>query len=157
MSCGVGYRHDLDPALLWLWRRLAAAAPIQYLARELPYATSVALKTKRKKERRQGQSSWGKTWVYRRKTEGMSWMRENREIGISARSGQREISQAKTAQDWVPGARNMLNEDNRGWERAWWLKELQEDQEDQNIEFKWRMRPEERKVGKIGRSQTLKT
>ena len=35
-----------DLALLWLWRRLAAAAMIQPLARELPYATGVAVKRK---------------------------------------------------------------------------------------------------------------
>ena len=29
VSCGVGYRHDLDLALLWLWRRQAAIAPIR--------------------------------------------------------------------------------------------------------------------------------
>ena len=28
MSCGVGSRHGLDPALLWLWCKLAAAALI---------------------------------------------------------------------------------------------------------------------------------
>ena len=28
VSCGVGHRHDLDLALLWPWRRLAATAPI---------------------------------------------------------------------------------------------------------------------------------
>ena len=27
-SCGVGHRHSLDPMLLWLWCRPAAAAPI---------------------------------------------------------------------------------------------------------------------------------
>ena len=27
MSCGVGHRHSLDLALLWLWCRLAAVAP----------------------------------------------------------------------------------------------------------------------------------
>ena len=36
-----------DPALLWLWCRLAAAAPIQPLAWELPYAASAALKGKK--------------------------------------------------------------------------------------------------------------
>ena len=36
MSCGVRCRHDSDPELLWLWRRLAATAPIQPLAWELP-------------------------------------------------------------------------------------------------------------------------
>ena len=53
MSCGVGCRHGSDPALLWLWGRLAAAAPIGPLAWEPPYATNVALKkTKKKKERK---------------------------------------------------------------------------------------------------------
>ena len=36
-----------DLSLLWLWRRLAAAAPIQPLALELTYATGVALKRKK--------------------------------------------------------------------------------------------------------------
>ena len=44
MSCGVGHRHGSDPALLWLWHRLAAAAPTRPLAWELPYAAGVALK-----------------------------------------------------------------------------------------------------------------
>ena len=44
MSCGVGYRHDSDPILLWLL--LAAAAPIQLLGWELPYAMGEALKSK---------------------------------------------------------------------------------------------------------------
>ena len=50
MSCGVGRRHGLDPELLWLWCRLAAEALIQPLAWEPPYATSVALKCKKKKK-----------------------------------------------------------------------------------------------------------
>ena len=33
-----------DPALVWLWCRPAAAAPIQPLARELSYAAGIALK-----------------------------------------------------------------------------------------------------------------
>ena len=44
LSCGVGLRHSSDHALLWLWYRLAAAAPIQPLAWEPPYALSAALK-----------------------------------------------------------------------------------------------------------------
>ena len=36
MSCGVGRRHSLDLMLLWLWHRLAAAAPIQPRAWEIP-------------------------------------------------------------------------------------------------------------------------
>ena len=41
----------LDPALLWLWCRPAAAAPIRPLAWEFPYATDVALKKKKERER----------------------------------------------------------------------------------------------------------
>ena len=51
MSCGVGRRHGLDPALLWLRCRPVATAPIRPLAWETPYAVSVALeKTDKKKE-----------------------------------------------------------------------------------------------------------
>ena len=42
MSCGVGHRRGL--ALVLLWGRPAAAAPIRPLAWEPPYATGVALK-----------------------------------------------------------------------------------------------------------------
>ena len=44
MSCGVGHRHGLDLALLWLWYRPAAAALIQPLTWEFPYAACAALK-----------------------------------------------------------------------------------------------------------------
>ena len=43
MGCGVGQRRGWDPLLLWLWCRLAATAPIQSLAWQLPYASGVAL------------------------------------------------------------------------------------------------------------------
>ena len=49
MTCGVVCRGGLDPALLWLWCRPVGVAPIQPLAWELPYATSMALKRKKKK------------------------------------------------------------------------------------------------------------
>ena len=49
-GCVIGCRHSSDLALLWMWRRLAAAALIQPLAWELPYATGVAVK-RRKKEK----------------------------------------------------------------------------------------------------------
>ena len=42
MSCGVGCRRSWDPALLWLWRRLAATASIRPLAWEPPYAAGAA-------------------------------------------------------------------------------------------------------------------
>ena len=44
ISCGVGHRHSSGLALLWLWHRPAAVAPIQPLAWELPYAMGEALK-----------------------------------------------------------------------------------------------------------------
>ena len=47
MSCGVGRRLGSDLALLWLWCRPAASAPIGPLAWEPLYAI-VALKSKNK-------------------------------------------------------------------------------------------------------------
>ena len=38
--------------LLWLWYRPAAAAPIQSLAWEFPYAVGVALKSQKKKKKK---------------------------------------------------------------------------------------------------------
>ena len=49
LSCGVGRIRSLDPAMLWLWPRPAATAPIRLLAWELPYATGVALKRQKDK------------------------------------------------------------------------------------------------------------
>ena len=49
MTCGIGHQCGSDPALLWLWRRLAVVAPIRPLAWELPHALGAALeKTKNK-------------------------------------------------------------------------------------------------------------
>ena len=52
MSCGLGCRHGLDPALLLLCCRPCckptAAAPIQSVAWELPYAVGVAVKRQKK-------------------------------------------------------------------------------------------------------------
>ena len=50
MSCGVGHRHCSDPALLWLWCRPVAAAPIQPLAWEPPYAAGAAQEIAKKKK-----------------------------------------------------------------------------------------------------------
>ena len=43
---------DLESVLSWLWHRPAAVALIQPLAWELPYAASVALKSKKKKKKK---------------------------------------------------------------------------------------------------------
>ena len=50
MSCDIGHRRGSDPALLWLWYRRAATAPIQPLAWEPPYALGATLKRKRKRK-----------------------------------------------------------------------------------------------------------
>ena len=63
MSCRVGGRHGLDPALLWLWSRPGAIALIRPLAWELPYASGAAQemvkrpkKTKTKKKPQKAKS-----------------------------------------------------------------------------------------------------
>ena len=53
MSCGVGHRLGLDPSLLWLWPRPAAAAPIRLLAWEPPYAAGAALEKEKKKKNKE--------------------------------------------------------------------------------------------------------
>ena len=54
VTFGVGCRHSLDPALLWLWRRLVATALIRPLAWEPPHASGAALeKTKRQKKKKE--------------------------------------------------------------------------------------------------------
>ena len=50
VSCGAGHRCGSDPELMWLWRRLAATAPIRPLAWGPPYATGMALKRQKKKK-----------------------------------------------------------------------------------------------------------
>ena len=60
MSGGVGCTLCSDPALLWLWRRPVATAPVRSLAWEPPYAAGVALekvqrqKKKKKKKKKEG-------------------------------------------------------------------------------------------------------
>ena len=49
MSCGVGLRCVSHLALLWLWHRPTATAPILPLAQELTYAVGVALKGKKRR------------------------------------------------------------------------------------------------------------
>ena len=52
MSCSIGRRRGSDPALLWLWCRLAAIAPIRPLAWEPPYAAGAAQEKIEKKKNR---------------------------------------------------------------------------------------------------------
>ena len=48
MNCSIGHRCGLDLVLLWLWCRLAAAAPFRPLVWELPYATGAAIQKKKR-------------------------------------------------------------------------------------------------------------
>ena len=50
MSCGAGRKCGSDLVLPWLWDRPAAAAPIQSLTLDLPYAAGVNVKKKKKKK-----------------------------------------------------------------------------------------------------------
>ena len=52
VSCGGGRRRGSEPVLLWLWCRPAAAALIRPLAWQPLYAMGVALKDKKKKEKK---------------------------------------------------------------------------------------------------------
>ena len=53
MSCRVGGRHGSDPALLWLWRRPVATAPIRPLAWEPPYAEGAAQEMAKRQQQQQ--------------------------------------------------------------------------------------------------------
>jgi len=59
MSCGVGCRCGLDPALLWLWHRPAAAALIQPLVWELPFAVGAALMGGKKDKKKRKTKAMG--------------------------------------------------------------------------------------------------
>ena len=51
MSCGIGHRRGSDPAMLWLWWRPPATAPITPLAWETPYAEGEALEKKKRQNK----------------------------------------------------------------------------------------------------------
>ena len=64
MSCGVGCRCGSDPALLWLWRRPEATAPIRLQAWEPPYAAGAALeRAKRPKKKKKKILSVATAWM----------------------------------------------------------------------------------------------
>ena len=52
MSCGISFGRGLDPTRLWLWRRLAATAPMGPLAWEPPYAAGAALEKAKKDKKK---------------------------------------------------------------------------------------------------------
>ena len=51
MSCGIGQRRGSDLALLWLWCRPVATVLLQPLAWESPYASGVAPKRQKTKNK----------------------------------------------------------------------------------------------------------
>ena len=64
VSCGVGHRCGSDPALLWLWYRPVAAAPIQPLAWEPPYAMGADLKRPKTKQNKTKQNKTKHVGLY---------------------------------------------------------------------------------------------
>ena len=60
MSCGVGRREGLDPALLGLWCRPAATTPPQALAEEPPHAVGEARKRQKQTNKMGGMISLGR-------------------------------------------------------------------------------------------------
>ena len=66
MSCGVGRRRSSDPELLWLWRRLAATAPVRPLAWEPPYAVGAAqeMAKKQKEKEKEKEKVTLKLWLW---------------------------------------------------------------------------------------------
>ena len=50
LSCSIGCRCSSDLALLWLWYRPAATAPIRHLAWEFPYTMGADLERQKKKK-----------------------------------------------------------------------------------------------------------
>ena len=61
MSCGVGCRLGSDPALLWLWRRPMATAPIRPLAWEPPCAAAAAQEMAKRQKNKQTKKPKPKT------------------------------------------------------------------------------------------------
>ena len=64
--CGIGCRRGSNPALLWLWPRPVATAPIRPLAWEPPYAVGAALKRQKHKTKQKCNS-------YVRKNQSCLW------------------------------------------------------------------------------------
>ena len=64
MSCDVGCKCSSDPALLWLWSRPAAVAPVGRQAWEPPCAKGAALRSKKiKKIKIKIKKQFGWAWI----------------------------------------------------------------------------------------------
>ena len=68
MSCGEGCRCGLDPALLWLWFRPVATAPIRPLAWEPPCTAGAAQEMAKRKKKKKYIYIYIKLLVMNRKT-----------------------------------------------------------------------------------------
>ena len=80
MSCGVGCSLGLDPALLWLWCRLAAIAQVGPLAWEPLCAAGAALKSKKKKKKKK--TKWGKKKKKKKKKKNEMGEKKKNKINI---------------------------------------------------------------------------
>jgi len=70
VSCGVGCRCGSDPALLWLWRRPVATAPIRPLAWEPPYAAGAAREMAKKRQKKKKKILKPNFWFPKGKLDG---------------------------------------------------------------------------------------
>ena len=68
MKCCIGHRNGSDLALLWLWHRPAATAPIRTLAWEHQYAMGTASKRPKKKKKKKKKKKDKKKKKQERKT-----------------------------------------------------------------------------------------
>ena len=64
--CGIGVKCSSDPALLWLWCRPAAAAPIQSLAQEISICHRCSTKKQNKTKTKTP------TWLLKHSTESFA-------------------------------------------------------------------------------------
>ena len=84
MSCGIGHRCGLDLALLCLWFRSVATAPIRPLVWEPPCAVRAALK-RQKKKRTQWTSLQNRYWLTH--FEKLMVSKGNRLVGVGRWAG----------------------------------------------------------------------
>ena len=100
MSCGVGHRRGSDLVFPWLWCRLAAAAPVQPLVWELPFATGAALKRLKKENKREerrtqrdaGEKNTGRNHEVEGSTHGLAQWVKDPDVAVSCGVGHRRGS-----------------------------------------------------------------
>ena len=73
MSCGVGHRRGLDPALLWLWWQAGSNSSNWTPAWERPYAVGVALEKDKKTQKDPKKIYKRRDFIYSGKSKIFQW------------------------------------------------------------------------------------